>query len=82
MLSLFVHKYRYTSIFSCQQSCSSSATYGYTSCMKDGLVKLCGSEYSNLLDTAYYDIVEDVIGEGFGCEESTPIEPLLGKNPL
>ena len=50
--------------------------------MKDGLVKMCGSEYSDLLDTAYYDIVEDVIGEGFGCEESTPLEPLLGKNFL
>ena len=47
--------------------------------MKDGFINMCGSQYSDLLDTVYYDIVEDIFGAGFGCEESTPLEPLLGK---
>ena len=47
--------------------------------MKDGFTNMCGTQYSDLLDTAYYNVVEDVIGNGFGCSESTPSEPLLGK---
>lgn len=54
-----------------------SSTYGYATCMKDGLIDMCGTEYIDLLDTAYYDVVEDVIGDGFGCPESSAIEPLL-----
>ena len=38
---------------------------------------MCGTEFSDLLDTVYYDVIEDVIGDGFGCEESNT---LLGKD--
>ena len=47
--------------------------------MKDGLIDMCGTEYSDLLDTAYHDVVEDIIGDAFGCSESSALEPLLGK---
>ena len=47
--------------------------------MKNGFINMCGTQYSDLLDTTYYDVVEDIIGSGFGCSESTPLEPLLGK---
>ena len=47
--------------------------------MKDGLIDMCGTEYSDMLDTAYYDVVEDIIGDAFGCSESSALEPLLGK---
>ena len=47
--------------------------------MKDGFINMCGTRYSDLLDTTYYAVVEDIIGNGFGCSESTRLEPLLGK---
>ena len=47
--------------------------------MKDGLIDMCGTEYSDLLDTAYNYVVEDIIGDAFGCSESSALAPLLGK---
>ena len=56
-----------------------SSTYGFTTCVKGGLIDMCGTEFNDLLDTVYYDVVEDVIGDGFGCKESSSSDRLLGK---
>ena len=45
--------------------------------MKTGLSGMCGAEVSGLLDTVYNDLVDGVIGEALGCQETNPI---LGKS--
>ena len=55
-----------------------SSIFGYTSCLKDGIINVCGSEYRDLLDTAYNDIVAGVFGDSFGCD-IIPFVPVLGK---
>ena len=54
--------------------------YGYMSCMKDGIVGLCGVNYFDLLETTYEEVIVDVIGDTFDCNEEH--DPLLGElNP-
>ena len=52
-----------------------AAVYGFTSCVKDVLVAMCGTDVEDILETVYYDVVIGVVGEGIGCEEEP--NPLL-----
>ena len=51
--------------------------YGYTSCLKDAAVGMCGGEYFDLLETMYEEVIVGVIGDAFDCNEEN--EPLFGE---
>ena len=54
--------------------------YGFTSCLKNGMVGLCGDVYFDLLETTYEEVIVDVIGDAIGCNEEHG--PLLGELKL
>ena len=51
--------------------------YGFISCLKDGMVGLCGADYFDLLEMTYEEVFVEVIGDAFGCNEEK--EPLFGE---
>ena len=51
--------------------------YGYTSCLKDAAVGMCGEDYFDLLETMYEEVIVEVIGDAFDCNEEN--EPLFGE---
>ena len=54
--------------------------YGFTSCLKDGMVEICGDDYFDLLETTYEEVIVEVIGDAIGCNDEH--EPLLGEFTL
>ena len=42
--------------------------------MKSGITRICGAKYTDLLDTAYDEVIVGVVGETLGCEgEADPL---------
>ena len=61
--------------------CLPRIMYGFISCLKDGMVGLCGEDYFELLEATYEEVFIEVIGDAFGCNEEN--EPLFGEyNPF
>ena len=54
--------------------------YGFTSCLKDGMVEMCGDDYFDLLETTYEEVIVEVVGNAIGC--NVKHEPLLGESTL
>lgn len=57
------------------RSSACSSIYGFTGCMKDVFVEICGSDVRDVVDTIYDDVVVGVIGEALHCNEE--INPFL-----